>query len=257
MDVLYLSDQEVDQALIGLVVADCDGVAGSGEKADDEEDAVADAGRFHPELLLLLDLQVLLVQTYAVLENPHVLVHYHVLDRLLIHPRYVGLDERYLVTIHLLNLHIHILDSLADSGEVDLRQFDHEGVRYNFAQHQLVVAIDEQKGEKMDDACYLAGICSVGVVYLSEEFVQSHFGALKGVVGFELLLDWEAKNVVQQEFQLPVELGIVWGFGTLRGERGDCVRDVIFDLCKFAKHVSGDWVLSGEGNQYKNYQVDP
>jgi hypothetical protein len=52
----------------------------------------------------------------------------------------------------------------------------------------------------MNNAGYLTGICSIAVVYLSEEFVQSHFWALQGVVSFELLLDGTAEDVVEQEF---------------------------------------------------------
>lgn len=165
-----------------------------------QQNTIAYAGGLDPELLLLLDPHVLLVQRHAVLEDLHAVFNDHVLDSLLVNPGDVRLDEGYLVTINLLDLHVGVAESLPQRIQLNLGQLNHEGVGYNFAEYELVVAIDEQESKKMKDACNLRSVCLFGVVNLFQQLVERQLRRLQRVVRLELITCRIPQDIVQQKF---------------------------------------------------------
>ena len=93
-----------------------------GQEAGDEQDAIADAGGLYPELLVLLDCEVLLVEGDTVLEDAHAVVEDHVLDGLWVNLGDIGFYQCYFIAVDLLNLHVAVLYRGVQAVQVHLRQ---------------------------------------------------------------------------------------------------------------------------------------
>ena len=125
---------------------------------------------------------------------------------------------------------------LVEAVGVDLGELQHEAIADDLAEHQLILAVEQQEGVEVQDGRHLLGADTFCMVDLREQLVEGYFRGLQLVVGLELEREGGLHDVVGHEGELAGE-GVVGGqLRALAFEGGDGVGDEAPELGDFAKH---------------------